>query len=76
MSKSKPLDTLDRATLQEELQELAGDRKVRVRIDPQGAYATGVRETDRGILVYLNPRQIKSEARLQGHINWVKGHLI
>lgn len=72
MSKSKPLDTLNRAALQEELQELAGDRKVRVRLDPQGAGAVGVRETDRGIEVYLNPGQIRTEKRLQGHINWLR----
>ncbi len=63
---------LDEMALQQDLQELAGDRKLRVRIDPQGACAAGVRETDKGIEVYLNPQQIRTEKRLQGHINWLR----
>lgn len=73
---SEPIDMLDKEAPQEELQELAGDRKVRVRIDPQEACAAGVRETDRGIDIYFNPKQIRSEVRLQEHINWIKGRLV
>lgn len=72
MSKCKPLD---KAALQGELQELAGERKVEVHIDPKGACAAAVRETDKAYDIYLNPQRIRTEKQLHKHLDWVRSVL-
>lgn len=67
---------LDTVALKHELQELAGkDLKVKLHTDPQGKCAAGIRHTDRGFDIYLNPERIRSEEKLADHINWVRSQV-
>lgn len=67
---------IDRVALQQELQELAGkDVKVKLRIDAQGERAAGIRQTDNGFEIYLNPRRIRTEGKLEEHISWFRSQL-
>lgn len=67
---------INRVALEQELQELAGKGlKVKLRIDPQGKCAAGIRHTDGGIEVYLNPDRIRSEDKLADHINWIRSQV-
>ena len=71
-----PKLVINRAQLKEDLQEvLGGAFKLRLLIDSNGNCAAGVRWTDEEVTVFLNPKKIRTEKRLQEKVDWLRSHL-
>ena len=71
-----PKLVINRAQLKEDFQEaLGGAFKLRLVISSNGNCATGVRWTDEEVTVFLNPKKIRTEKRLQEQVDWLRAHL-
>lgn len=64
-----PPVVVDPQKIEGELQELAGNIKVKVRLDKHLALACSTRETDDIITIRFNPKNIRSVKRLEELLN-------
>jgi len=63
---------LNQQTIQTDLQKLAGDTPVKVKISKHLEVATSIRETDAGFTITLNPAKIRSPKKLESHLSWCR----
>jgi len=67
---------IDLQPIKEELQELAGPEKVKVKFNKSLTSSKGVRITDDGYLCELNPSKIRSENKLNDCMNFFRQIII
>jgi len=60
---------IDINPIQTELNELAGNRKVKIKLDKRMDISTSVSETDQGFYIRLNPTRINTPKQLENHLN-------
>ncbi len=63
---------MDINAIQAELQEFAGQQKVKVKADRALERAVSLRETDQGYTVAFNPGRIRSQRLWELHLEWVR----
>ena len=60
---------LDAQAIRAELQELAGNENVRVKLDKTLHVACSIRQTDHSYDITLNPDRVSSSQQLEQHLN-------
>ena len=60
---------IDINPIQTELNDLSGNRKVKVKLDKRMDISTSVSETDQGFYIRLNPTRIHTPNQLENHLN-------
>jgi len=58
--------------IQSELQKLAGETKVKVKLNRHQEVATSIRETDKAIEFRLNPKRFRSPQKLEEHLDFCR----
>jgi len=59
---------IDKDKIQAELQELAGTKKVKVKLNRSSPYGYSSRETDGTFTLTLNPSRIRTPRKLESYI--------
>lgn len=60
---------IDVVKIQAELQELAGEVPVKVKLNNHQDVATSTKETDKGFFITFNPKRFRSPGKLEEHLN-------
>ena len=62
------MKNIDVQLIQGELQELAGDEKVKVKLNSKMDRATHIKISDKGYDIQLNPKRFRSPNKLERHL--------
>lgn len=63
---------IDLEPIKTELQDLAGNCKVKVKLDKRMSPASSIRQTDNGFDVRLNPSRFRSQNKLDTHLQYCR----
>lgn len=63
---------LDTKHIKDELQELAGNEKVRVKLDKTLQVTSSIKQTDHSFDIRLNPSRIRTEQQLERHLGYCR----
>ena len=66
---------IDIKPIQAELQEIAGNCQLKVKLDNRMDAACSSGESDKGYCISFNPKRIRTKNQLDNHINWLRGDI-
>lgn len=66
---------IDAKKIEEELKGLAGQVKLKVKLDKQMTVASCVAESDKGYFIRLNPHRIRSPQKLEEHLTFCRNSI-
>ena len=62
--------------IQAELQELAGNASVKIKLDKHIDVASSIRESDKGYVIKLNPNKFRVPKKLEEHLQLFRDSVV
>lgn len=67
---------IDARKIESELQELAGQTRIKVKLNNHLPVACSSRETDKGYSITFNPKRYRSPRKLEEHIQGLREDMV